>query len=194
MPIQSAGKDEEKKGEITKMRFFFKCLIFFLHFAQFCCNFAASNNDNDNDNDNDNMTRGIRNNNPLNIRCSSAPWKGKVLSNTDGKFEQFVSMYYGFRAAIQTIETYILKHRCNTIRKIINRWAPVTENKTENYIQYVCRKTNIGGNEPLSNQDSRLRDIVEAMAEMESGVGIKDYLGSLDEAFQDFEPKRIDKQ
>jgi len=174
------------------------------------------------------MTRGIRNNNPLNLRCSSSPWKGKVLINNDGKFEQFICMEYGFRAAILTIETYILKYGCNTIRTIISRWAParvrkpaakadtaplnqqaagtsalpnttscaggpiwVKENDTENYIRYVCGKTGIGGNEPLSNHDPRIKDIVAAMAEMECGKGIKDYWDSLDKAFDAFEPKSV---
>jgi len=140
------------------------------------------------------MTRGIRNNNPLNIRLTKTDWEGKVENNTDGQFEQFVSMYYGFRAAILTIETYIVKHACNTIRKIIYRWAPAQENNTEKYIQYVCSKTNIGGNEPLSNHNPRLRDIVAAMAEMESGLYIKDYFDTLDKAFDDFVPKSIYKK
>jgi len=138
------------------------------------------------------MTRGIRNNNPLNIRISDNDWKGKALVNNDGTFEQFVSMYYGFRAALLTIETYILEHRCNTLRTIINRWAPASDgNNTEKYIIFVCGKTGIGGNEPISNKDKRLKDIVWAMAQMESGKGILDYKESLDKAFDDFEPKEV---
>jgi len=137
------------------------------------------------------MTRGIRNNNPLNLRCSSSPWKGKVLVNNDGTFEQFISMYYGFRAAILTIETYIIKYGCNTIRTIINRWAPPNENHTSNYINFVCRATGIGGNEAISNHDKRLKHIVWAMAQMESGKGILDFKESLDKAFDDFEPKSV---
>jgi len=138
------------------------------------------------------MTRGIRNNNPLNLRCSSSNWKGKVLVNRDGTFEQFVSMYYGFRAAILTIETYIIKHRCNTIRTIINRWAPDCDgNDTEQYIHHVCHFTGIGGNEPLSNYDPRLKEIVWAMAKMESGQGIEEYRSSLNQAFDDFTPKSV---
>jgi len=135
------------------------------------------------------MTRGIRNNNPLNIRLTDTDWQGKVLINNDGAFEQFISMEYGFRAALKTIETYIIEHGCNTIRAIISRWAPPNENNTENYIIFVCGKTGIGGNEPISNHDKRLKEIVWAMAQMESGKGILDFKESLDKAFDDFEPK-----
>ena len=47
------------------------------------------------------MTRGYRNNNPLNIRIDKKnPWLGRVIPNTDGEFEQFTSMAYGYRAAM----------------------------------------------------------------------------------------------
>jgi len=160
------------------------------------------------------MTRGIRNNNPLNIRLTDTDWQGKgtpmhnaqctmhdvectmhdaqCTMKKDLEFEQFVSMYYGFRAAIRTIETYIIKHRCNTIRTIITRWAPASDgNNTERYIQYVCGSTGIGGNEPISNHDKRIKEIVWAMAHMESGKGIEGYKESLEKAFEEFVPKEV---
>ena len=45
------------------------------------------------------LPRGLRNNNPLNIRRSSQPWRGKVANPTDKDFEQFISMEDGLRAA-----------------------------------------------------------------------------------------------
>ena len=60
--------------------------------------------------------RGYRNNNPLNLRISSNKWKGKVPAsqNTDGAFEQFETMAYGFRAALKNLQTYINKCGCRT--------------------------------------------------------------------------------
>ena len=88
------------------------------------------------------LPRGYRNNNPLNIRFNKANnWKGKVLPNTDANntFEQFVSMAYGYRAALSLLRTYIRKYGCNTIAKIIQKWAPPTENYTQSYINNVCK-------------------------------------------------------
>lgn len=139
------------------------------------------------------MTRGIRNNNPLNIRYSNTPWSGKVLKENkkDPNFEEFTSMYFGFRAALINIETYIIKYGCNTITKIISRWAPPTDgNNTASYIQHICRRTNTGGNEPISNHSRKLRDIVAAMAFIESGRNITAYYDSLDEAFEHFKPRK----
>lgn len=170
------------------------------------------------------MTRGIRNNNPLNIRYSATPWKGKVLKEHkhDENFEEFTSMYFGFRAALINIETYIIKYGCNTIAKIISRWAPSSDlacckecavrikaaanpplqstqacigcnkrNRPDDYIKHICRITNTGGNEPISNHSRKLRDIVAAMAFIESGRNITAYYDSLDRAFEDFVPREV---
>ena len=89
---------------------------------------------------NDRLPRGYRNNNPLNIRYSTFnAWKGKVLLNTDKgmTFEQFITMPYGYRAALYLLRKYIRKG-ANNIAAIIGRWAPENENNTAAYIQHVC--------------------------------------------------------
>ena len=46
------------------------------------------------------LPRGIRNNNPLNIRRSKDQWKGMAEAQTDGAFVQFKTLEYGlFRHA-----------------------------------------------------------------------------------------------
>lgn len=85
-------------------------------------------------------TRGMRNNNPLNIVRGSDKWLGEVdcIGGVhDAVFCQFSSLMYGYRAAIKTMLTYQSKHRCKTIRKIISRWAPPKENNTRAYIKRV---------------------------------------------------------
>lgn len=85
--------------------------------------------------------RGIRNNNPLNIRISSTPWLGKIAANTDGAFEQFTDMKFGLRAGLVNIRTYIKRDHIDTIQAIINRWAPERDgNNTKAYIEFVCDK------------------------------------------------------
>lgn len=82
-------------------------------------------------------TRGIRNNNPANIRRGSY-WRGLVNKPTDKEFCQFISMSWGVRALLITLRTYVVKHHLHTVREIITRWAPPTDgNNTERYIEYV---------------------------------------------------------
>ena len=82
-------------------------------------------------------TRGIRNNNPANIRRGCA-WKGLTEKQTDKEFCQFISMTWGVRALLVTLRTYVIKHHLHTVRAIITRWAPPSDgNNTEKYIEFV---------------------------------------------------------
>lgn len=119
------------------------------------------------------LPRGYRNNNPLNIRYSSANrWKGKVLPNKDANntFEQFCSMEYGYRAALYLIRRYIKDYKCNTISKIIGKWAPENENDTQKYIDDVCRITGYKAHTIVSANDAtQLCNIAYAMSIIENG-------------------------
>ena len=82
-------------------------------------------------------TRGIRNNNPANIRRGCA-WKGLTEKQTDKEFCQFVTMTWGVRALLVTLRTYVRKYHLHTVREIITRWAPPSDgNNTEKYIEFV---------------------------------------------------------
>lgn len=114
-------------------------------------------------------TRGIRNNNPLNIRISSSPWSGKVIPSSDKEFETFCTMEHGIRAAIKTIRTYVTKHGCNTMSDIIRRWAPPTENKTDEYIKAVFNESGIYPyDEIYINDRYQMEKLIKAMAIIES--------------------------
>ena len=99
------------------------------------------------------MKRGIRNNNPLNIRHSKDLWQGAVTTQTDPAFVQFQSMAYGSRAAWKTLDTYCLRFRRErkvyNVRTIIARWAPPSENDTDAYVRAVVRLSGLGGNENI---------------------------------------------
>lgn len=118
--------------------------------------------------------RGIRNNNPLNIRKGNT-WKGEITGQTDNAFEQYESMAYGIRAGFIILRNYITGHngrtrRYNTVDKIIRRWAPPTENATQKYIDYVSAQMGV---HPLTILDFRNRrqmvDLVDAMIQVECG-------------------------
>lgn len=87
------------------------------------------------------IPRGIRNNNPLNIRISPDAWQGRVPADqqTDKAFFQFTEFRYGFRAAMKLLRNYVDMHNLRSIEQIISRWAPPSENATDVYIRSVCR-------------------------------------------------------
>jgi len=115
------------------------------------------------------VPRGIRNNNSGNIRITNTAWQGKVEKNTDGAFEQFETMEHGIRALMITLRSYINKHKKDTIRKIINRWAPTCENDTTAYINTVSKRTGIGADEKISFDKMTVFKLVEAICFVENG-------------------------
>lgn len=118
------------------------------------------------------VPRGIRNNNPLNIRIGNT-WLGEVAKPTDPEFEQFVSIEYGLRAAFIILRRYIKRYKKNTVRLIVSTWAPSTENNTEAYIKHVCKDAGISEDQVIDYEDgTTLIKIVEAMAFHECGCKI----------------------
>lgn len=116
--------------------------------------------------------RGIRNNNPLNIRIGNV-WLGEVKENTDGEFEQFTSMIYGLRAAIVLLRRYICHYHLSTIAQIVSRWAPSSENNTRLYINFVSERLGIANDVQIDFYDKvTICRLVEAMAYYECGSSI----------------------
>ena len=120
------------------------------------------------------LPRGIRNNNPLNIRRGKDQWQGLRAQQTDAQFCQFETLEYGWRAAFYLLtRTYYHKYRLYTIRAIISKWAPPHENLTATYIQNVSRLTGIPPDEPIgipSDQPQRWMMLGIAMAIQENGL------------------------
>ena len=80
------------------------------------------------------LPRGIRNNNPLNIRLAAENrWQGRVppKHNSDGAFEQFQDPIMGLRAAAVLLIAHYDRRHLDTIRKLVAVWAPPNENDTE---------------------------------------------------------------
>lgn len=121
--------------------------------------------------------RGIRNNNPLNIRKGNN-WQGEKSPQTDKEFEQFESMTMGVRAGMKILRNYITGydgHRqpIDTIEKIITRWAPPSENDTRKYIDRVSALTGIHPRQTLwFNRRQDIIAIVDAMIRVECGQPI----------------------
>ena len=93
------------------------------------------------------VSRGFRNNNPLNICRGTTHWSGQCATQTDNEFVQFESMASGYRAAWKILATYhrrftTIEKQAFTVENIISRWAPSTDgNDTRRYIQQVVMLT-----------------------------------------------------
>ena len=120
------------------------------------------------------IPRGIRNNNPLNIRIGNV-WLGEVRDPTDPDFEQFISMVYGVRAGFVLIRRYIRHYHRTTIPQVIAAWAPSNENNTTAYIDKVCQVSGIERDVQLKFEDEdQMVALVDAMILVECGQHIQE--------------------
>ena len=139
-------------------------------------------------------SRGMRNNNPLNIRRTSDKkrWQGQLMETEEKDFCTFTSMPYGYRAAWILLDNYqlwMVQHaKTYCIRNIIKRWAPESENNTRAYINRVCKLTNINEDEilkaPFLDTDTFIQ-IIAAMTCVENGISMKEVpIDSIKEGFR----------
>lgn len=122
-----------------------------------------------------NLPRGIRNNNPLNLRKSNNNWLGKVVNGDDPAFEQFMDIRFGIRAAMINARTICRRQYPCTIESLIYTWAPPSDgNNSKAYVDAVCKRANLGRNYVVSwKERDKFIALIRAMAVVECGEPIK---------------------
>jgi len=114
-------------------------------------------------------TRGLRNNNPGNIRKSNTKWDGLATDQTDASYFVFKSPVYGIRAMAKILHTYAVKHGLNTVHGIISRWAPPSENNTASYVDDVSARLSVAP-DTVINVDAQMPKLVMAIIKHENGI------------------------
>ncbi len=116
------------------------------------------------------VPRGIRNNNPGNIRRNGDPWQGLSDRQSDMEFFTFKSAVYGIRALARLLINYQDKYGLRTIKQIIGRWAPASENDTVAYVRTVASRTGFESDEKLDMHNfTDLEPLVKAIIHHENG-------------------------
>jgi len=115
--------------------------------------------------------RSIRNNNPGNIKKTNTQWEGMTEEQTDSTFVSFDSPEMGVRALARVLNTYNTQYNLDDISGMVSRFAPPTENDTQNYIKFVSEKSGIPRNRKITLQDNPedMKKVIAAMIEMEGG-------------------------
>lgn len=85
------------------------------------------------------LPRGIRNNNPGNIRIGKTRWEGQKQVQNDPDFIEFEDPLHGLRALMRLLAVYRVKYGLDTVESLINRFAPPKENATDTYIYRVAK-------------------------------------------------------
>lgn len=117
------------------------------------------------------MPRGIRNNNPGNIRWDgSTQWQG-MTGQDDKGFIIFSSMAYGIRAMSKVLDSYA-RRGVNTVESVIATWAPAIENNVEAYVRSVEQQTGLSRHKVLTAADRPA--LVAAIIKHENGKTISE--------------------
>ena len=128
--------------------------------------------------------RGLRNNNPLNIRNGESRWKGMEERDDEKEFVCFLSMSMGYRAAWILLRNYhqrLLNEGKNyTLGNIIERWAPPEDNNdTHAYVRRVLRLCagKVAGKQPLPLPNTPegkplFTEIIASMTCVENGISM----------------------
>lgn len=116
------------------------------------------------------LPRGIRNNNPGNIRLGHIRWQGQKPVQADADFVEFVTPTDGLRALMKLLLTYQRKYGLDTVESIINRYAPPHENATDHYIYHVCKKLGVRRRDVISLENRALLTLLaKAIIRHENG-------------------------
>ena len=116
-------------------------------------------------------SRGVRNNNPGNIRKSADKWQGLAVQQPDAEFFTFTDATYGIRALARLLIQYQDKYNLRQISQIINRWAPTNENNTQAYINHVAKLTGFNAYDSLDmHKFEHLEPLVRAIITHENGT------------------------
>ena len=114
------------------------------------------------------IARGLRNNNPGNIRLGQ-PWAGQV-EGEDKSFCTFQSAEYGIRALCKLLLTYYNRYNLDTVEGIINRYAPPSENDTGGYQSHVAACLGVGVGQCINVEDKAvMRVLLESIIKHENG-------------------------
>lgn len=92
--------------------------------------------------------RGLRNNNPGNLRHSAEfTWDGELDPDADG-YCVFVDAHHGLRALCKDL---LAKWRrgLRSVRKITAVYAPPSENDTAAYVTNICAALHVGPDDPV---------------------------------------------
>lgn len=90
------------------------------------------------------LPRGLRNNNPGNLRKFDPPipWKGRApeAQQVDADFDVFTAPHWGIRAMGRDLTTDYNRDGQQTIKALISEYAPGSENNTTAYINAVSKE------------------------------------------------------
>ena len=118
------------------------------------------------------LPRGIRNNNPGNIKDGEFAQNLPGYAGSDGTFARFDSPEAGHQAQVALLGRYG-KQGIDTVAGVVSRWAPASDgNDVRGYAQFVASRLGVSPNDPINLQDPAVASrLASVMAQFENGTG-----------------------
>jgi hypothetical protein len=115
--------------------------------------------------------RGLRNNNPGNIEYGPfARSQGSGGAEDAGRFAVFKDAQDGLNALAELLRNYVGRG-IDSVRKIIQKYAPAGENNTEAYIASVAKRLGVDPDQKLNlrTDAGQMAGMVDAIVRVENG-------------------------
>lgn len=125
------------------------------------------------------LPRGIRNNNPGNIKRSSTRWEGLADPDEMTDFQRRETVFcvfreplWGLRAMARILHNYQHLHRLTSVDAMIGRWAPPEDNNaTDAYAEFVAERMGLNVGETFDFLESDIAGaMMQAMVRMENSI------------------------
>ena len=118
--------------------------------------------------------RSWRNLNPGNVRPVPLPdkWLGQVGVDDQlgGPFCIFGTEAHGWRAVCRVLLRYQDGYKLRSVRAMLYRYAPPSENSTDAYVARVCQRLGVQPDDPVDVREPRvMRQMLVAIAAVEGG-------------------------
>jgi len=115
------------------------------------------------------VPRGIRNHNPGNLR-RGPQWLGLAPEQSDPAFARFTAAEWGIRAMVVLLLNYRRKRGIDTIRELVARYAPASENNCRAYEDALCLALGVRRTDAVDWSDPlTMRTLVAAIVKHENG-------------------------
>lgn len=120
-----------------------------------------------------NAPRGIRNNNPGNIKNDGTAWQGLAASQTDPVFYQFTAASWGIRAIAHIFRSKQARGLVTPNQMISGPggWAPSTvDNNPESYANAVAQALGVGPDDAVDlSAPTAMQALVTEIIQFENG-------------------------
>lgn len=117
------------------------------------------------------LPRGLRNNNPGNLRPPGKRQMFVGTVGTSGGFVVFKNIAYGIRGMAKNAITHIVKRGNDTPAKYVSAYAPASDgNDTAKYIKLVSEKLGIKPNDRIELTGENLRKLIRIHLVTEIGA------------------------